>query len=30
MAAMTISSLNVVTNSLRLRKAKVEPSWQQS
>jgi P-type Cu+ transporter len=29
MAAMTISSLNVVTNSLRLRKAKVEPSWQQ-
>ena len=30
MAAMTVSSLNVVTNSLRLRKAKVEPSWQQS
>ena len=29
MAAMTISSLNVVTNSLRLRKAKVEPSWRQ-
>jgi len=28
MAAMTLSSLNVVTNSLRLRKAKVEPSWQ--
>jgi len=28
MAAMTISSLNVVTNSLRLRKARVEPSWQ--
>ncbi len=29
MAAMTISSLNVVTNSLRLKKAKVEPSWRQ-
>ncbi len=28
MAAMTASSLNVVTNSLRLRKAKVEPAWQ--
>jgi P-type Cu+ transporter len=28
MAAMTVSSVNVVTNSLRLRKAKVEPSWQ--
>jgi len=28
MAAMTASSLNVVTNSLRLRKAKVDPSWQ--
>jgi P-type Cu+ transporter len=29
MAAMTLSSVNVVTNSLRLRKAKVEPTWQQ-
>jgi len=28
MAAMTASSLNVVTNSLRLRKVKVEPVWQ--
>jgi len=28
MAAMTASSLNVVTNSLRLRRAKVEPVWQ--
>ena len=28
MAAMTLSSVNVVTNSLRLRQAKVEPSWQ--
>jgi len=27
MAAMTASSLNVVTNSLRLRRAKVEPGW---
>ncbi|MFU8796000.1 MAG: heavy metal translocating P-type ATPase [Dehalococcoidia bacterium] len=28
MAAMTASSLNVVTNSLRLRKVRVEPTWQ--
>ena len=28
MAAMTASSLNVVTNSLRLRRARVEPDWQ--
>ena len=28
-AAMATSSVNVVTNSLRLRKARVEPSWQQ-
>ncbi len=28
-ATMAISSVNVVTNSLRLRKAKIEPSWQQ-
>jgi Cu+-exporting ATPase len=27
-AAMAFSSVNVVTNSLRLRKAKIEPSWQ--
>lgn len=30
MGAMTLSSLNVVTNSLRLKKARVEPSWRQS
>ncbi|MBE0431199.1 MAG: copper-translocating P-type ATPase [Dehalococcoidia bacterium] len=30
MAAMTVSSLNVVTNSLRLKKARVEPSWLRS
>ncbi|MFP3897791.1 MAG: heavy metal translocating P-type ATPase [Dehalococcoidia bacterium] len=30
MAAMTASSLNVVTNSLRLKKTKVEPGWHQS
>jgi len=28
-ATMAISSVNVVTNSLRLRKAKIDPSWQQ-
>jgi len=27
-ATMAISSVNVVTNSLRLRRAKIEPSWQ--
>jgi P-type Cu+ transporter len=30
MAAMTASSLNVVTNSLRLKKAKVDPGWLRS
>lgn len=28
-ATMAVSSVNVVTNSLRLRKAKIDPSWQQ-
>jgi len=28
-ATMAISSVNVVTNSLRLRRAKIEPSWRQ-
>ena len=27
-AAMAFSSVNVVTNSLRLRKAKIKPDWQ--
>jgi P-type Cu+ transporter len=30
MAAMTASSLNVVTNSLRLKKARVDPGWLRS
>jgi Cu+-exporting ATPase len=28
-ATMAVSSVNVVTNSLRLRKAKIDSSWQQ-
>lgn len=28
-ATMAVSSVNVITNSLRLRKAKIDPSWQQ-